>query len=596
MPTQPGVYRMIAADGSVLYVGKAASLRKRVSSYFSRSPREPRLAAMIAQIASIEITIARSEGEALLIENQLIKSLRPRYNILLRDDKSYPWIHIGGGEDFPRIAFHRGGRSVAGRYFGPFPGVVAVRETLNAIHKLFQLRSCEESVFRNRVRPCLQYQIKRCSGPCVGLISAPDYADSLRRAALFLDGKSSELTTELETAMDQASAELQFERAARMRDLIGNLRKVQARHQGEAGEGDLDVLACAIDGGQACVMLLSFRGGLNLGSRSFWPRLNGATDLAEVLAAFVTQHYLAFPPPAEILLDREIADLELIESVLAERASRRVHLRHSVRGERARHLDLARLNAQHALATERTSATAQQGRLAALQVLLGLAAPPQRIECFDISHTQGEATVASCVVFDAEGPVRAQYRRFNIAGITPGDDYAAMHQALLRRFTRGKAEGLLPDLLLIDGGLGQLAQAREVLAGLELDSVVCVGVAKGEARRAGEETLLLGDGRELRPGRESPALQLIQQVRDEAHRFAIAGHRGRRGKARERSVLEDVEGIGARRRVKLLKHFGGLAGLRLAGIEEIARVEGINTELARRVYSALHGPDTGSTQ
>jgi len=595
MTAEPGVYRMLAADGGVLYVGKAASLKKRVSSYFSGSAREPRLAAMIAQIAAIEITVTRSEGEALLVENQLIKSLKPRYNVLLRDDKSFPYVRITAGETFPRIAFHRGSRSDKDRYFGPFPGATAVRETLNAIHKLFLLRSCEDSVFRNRSRPCLQYQIKRCSAPCVGFISASDYALSLRRAALFLDGKNSELTNELGSEMDAAAGLLDFERAARLRDLVGNLRKVQARHHANGDDADLDVLACAIDGGQACVLLLSFRNGMNLGSRSFWPRLNGVDDLAEVLAAFVTQHYLGFPPPREIILDREIADRELIESVLSERAGRSVRLTHLVRGERARHLDLARLNAVHALAAERSSSAAQQRRLTALQVLLELAAPPQRIECFDISHTQGEATVASCVVFDSEGPARAQYRRFNISNIEPGDDYAAMRQALLRRFRRGQAEGILPDLLLIDGGKGQLAQAQDVFAELEVSGITVIGVAKGVERRAGHEALILADGRELRPGADSAGLQLIQQVRDEAHRFAITGHRARRGKARETSVLESIEGIGARRRVKLLKHFGGLAGLKLAGIEEIARVDGINAELARRVYGALHGfEETGS--
>ncbi len=596
MTEEPGVYRMLAGDGSVLYVGKALSLKKRVSSYFNNSPREPRLTAMIAQIASIEITVTRSEGEALLVENQLIKSLRPRYNILLRDDKSYPYIHIGGGEDYPRIAFHRGSRSAKGRYFGPFPGVVAVRETLNAIHKLFQLRSCEASVFRNRTRPCLQYQIKRCSGPCVGLVTPVEYADSVRRTALFLDGKNSELTAELDSEMDRAAAKLEYERAAAIRDLIGNLRKVQTRTSKGANDSELDVLACVVDGGLACVMLLSFRNGLNLGSRSFWPRLNGESDPAVVLAAFVTQHYLGFPPPREIILDREIADIALIDSVLSERAGRAVHLRHAVRGDRARLVDLASLNATHAIAAERSSSAAQQRRLLDLQSMLGLSSAPLRIECFDISHTQGEATVASCVVFNSEGPARALYRRFNIADIAPGDDYAAMHQALLRRFKRGQAEGVLPDVLLIDGGKGQLTQARAVLAELGVTDVVMVGVAKGVERRAGHEALILADGRELRPGAESPALQLIQQVRDEAHRFAISGHRARRSKARDTSVLETVEGIGARRRVKLLKHFGGLAGLKLAGIEEIAHVDGINTELARRVYGALHGAEDASTQ
>ncbi len=592
LPAAPGVYRMLAADGAVLYVGKAAVLRNRVGSYFSGAPREPRLASMISQIAAIEVTVTRSEAEALLLENQLIKSLQPRYNVLLRDDKSYPWIRITR-ESYPRIAFHRGSRSAPGRYFGPFPGTVAVRETLNALHKLFRLRGCEDSVFRNRTRPCLQYQIQRCSGPCVGLIGETEYAESLRRAALFLEGRNDQLAEELAGEMERAAADLAFERAAQLRDLIANLRRVQARQDVEGEHTDLDVLACLVEGGQACVTLLSFRNGLNLGTRNFWPRTNGADDPAEVLGAFVTQHYLAFLPPREVVIDRPIEDAALIETVLSARAGHRVHLRSAVRGQRARYLDLARHNAVHALALERNSRAAQQRRLAELQALLGLEAPPQRIECFDISHTQGEATVASCVVFDADGPVRTQYRRFNIGAIAPGDDYAAMRQALTRRFRRGQAEGVLPDLLLIDGGKGQLAQASEVLAEMAVQGVALLGVAKGEERRAGHETLWLADGRSLRPGADSPALQLIQQVRDEAHRFAITGHRGRRAKARETSVLESVEGIGARRRVKLLRHFGGLAALREAAVDEIARVDGINAELARRVFAALHGQQDG---
>ncbi|MFA5683078.1 MAG: excinuclease ABC subunit UvrC [Lysobacteraceae bacterium] len=591
LSNEPGVYRMLDADGGVLYVGKAASLRKRVGSYFTRSAREPRLAAMIAQIAAIEVTVTHSEGEALILENQLIKTLRPRYNVLLRDDKSYPYIHVGAGEPFPRIGFHRGSRQAAGRYFGPYPSAGAVRETLNALHRLFRLRSCEDSVFRNRQRPCLQYQIGRCSAPCVGLIDEESYADSLRRGALFLEGKSEELQADLTAQMEAAAQALAFERAAQLRDLLANLRQVQSRNQVARDDADLDALACVIEGSQACIAVLSLRGGLNLGTRSHRPRLNGATDPAEVLAAFVTQHYLAFPPPREIILDRPIEDAGLIEEVLRERAGHRVRLRHSVRGERARYRDMARLNAAQTLSSELNNAQAQQRRMTALGELLGLPAAPQRIECFDISHTQGEATVASCVVFDAEGARRSQYRRFNIEGITPGDDYAAMRQALTRRFRRGQAEGVLPDLLLIDGGKGQLAQALAVLAELEVQGVTVVGVAKGEGRRAGHEALIRPDGSELRPGPDSAALHLVQQVRDEAHRFAITGHRGRRAKARETSSLEQIEGIGPRRRARLLKHFGGLAGLKRAAEHDIARVEGIDAGLARRVYAALHGAE-----
>lgn len=585
----PGVYRMYAADDSLLYVGKAGALRKRVSSYFSNTPKTPRILSMLSQVARMDVTVTRSEAEALLLENQLIKSLAPRYNVLLRDDKSYPYVLLTQ-ETWPRIAFHRGPRAIPGRYFGPYPSAGAVRETLNLMQKLFKIRNCEDSVFRNRSRPCLQYQIGRCSAPCVGLVETGSYAESVRQAGLFLDGRSDELTGELSRAMETASEQLEFEEAARLRDLIGSIRSLQARQYVDGHAADLDVLACAMRGSSACVLLLAFRDGRNLGTRTFFPRTNGEESAEEVLAAFVSQYYGEQTPPQEIILDREIPDAELIETALSTSAGRKVQLKWNVRSERAGYLDLARRNAEIALVTELTSRGAQTARSEALQELLGLAEPAQRIECFDISHTMGEATVASCVVFDANGPVRAQYRRFNITGIEPGDDYAAMHQAIERRFRRAVEEGgVLPDVLLIDGGAGQLAQARGVLADLGVDSVVLVGVAKGEERRPGHETLVLADGREVRPGAASPALQLIQQVRDEAHRFAITGHRGKRQKARMTSKLEDIPGIGPRRRASLLKHFGGLAGLKAAGADEIARVEGINAALAERIYANLHG-------
>ena len=608
----PGVYRMYAADDAVLYVGKAASLNKRVASYFTAAPRSLRLHTMISQIARMEVTVTRTEAEALLLENQLIKSLKPRYNVLLRDDKSYPYIYLSTEEATPRIAFFRGARSAPGRFFGPYPSASSVREALNTIHKLFRLRSCEDSVFRNRSRPCLQYQIQRCSAPCVNLIEPEAYRESVRRTELFLDGRADALAEELGSAMERAAAALEFEEAARLRDLIAGLRKVQARQYVDGDRADLDVLACAMEGGSACVMLLSFRDGMNHGTRGFFPRLNGAEDPAEVLSAFVTQYYLEQRPPREIVLGQEIADVGLIEDVLSLQAGVKVQVKTSVRGERARYLELAQRNAALALAAELASNATQRARLDSLQELLGLAAPPQRIECFDISHTQGEATVASCVVFDAEGPVRAQYRRYNIAGVTGGDDFAAMRQVLERRFRRAQEEGaraadaaeagepapadrrgarlgVLPDLLLIDGGKGQLAQALQVMQEAGISGIEVIGVAKGAERRAGHEALIRPDGSELRPGPNSPGLQLIQQVRDEAHRFAITGHRGKRAKARERSRLEDIPGIGARRRAMLLRHFGGLAGLKRAGVEEIARVEGINAALAQRIYHALHG-------
>ncbi|MFA6985163.1 MAG: excinuclease ABC subunit UvrC [Arenimonas sp.] len=593
LTTAPGVYRMIAADGGVLYVGKAASLKKRVANYFRADQPSRRLAAMVAQISRVEITVTRTAGEALLLENQLIKTLRPRYNVLLRDDKSYPYIVLTD-ETWPRIAFHRGPRSIPGRYFGPYPSAGAVRETMDLMQKIFKLRTCEDSVFRNRSRPCLQHQIGRCSAPCVGFVATREYDASVRRAALFLEGRSSEVVDDLTQAMDAASARLEFEQAAQLRDAIAGIRKVQAKQYVEGEQVDMDVLACAIAPGAACVLVLSFRNGMNQGTRPYFPKLNGVDSAEEVLAAFVGQYYLEKRPPREIVLSHPVADLELYEKVFSEQAGRRVEIKPSVRGERARYLQLAQSNAEHALLAQMGSSATQNKRLASLQQILELPVPPQRIECFDISHTMGEATVASCVVFDAEGPVRGQYRRFNIAGITPGDDYAAMHQALERRFKRALEEGVVPDLLLIDGGAGQLAQARDVLAELGVVGVTMIGVAKGVERRPGHEALVFTDGREIHPGVESPGLQLIQQVRDEAHRFAITGHRGRRQKTRETSRLEDIAGIGPRRRASLLKHFGGLSGLKTAGAEEIARVEGVSAALAARIYASLHGLESPS--
>ncbi len=613
LSTAPGVYRMYAADDTLLYVGKAGALRKRVGSYFNGSPKSRRIMMMLAQVARMDVTVTRTEAEALLLENQLIKSLAPRYNVSLRDDKTYPQVLLTR-EQWPRIALHRGPRSVPGRYYGPYPGVGAVRETLNLMHKLFKLRSCEDSVFRNRSRPCLQYQIGRCSAPCVELVAQAEYDESVRRAALFLEGRSDQLADELVQAMQQASDALEFERAARLRDLVASLRSMQNRQYVDGRAADLDVLACATQGASACVLLLAFRDGRNLGTRAFFPRTNGEDSAEEVLGAFVSQYYAEHAPPPEVLLDREIPDAGMIEAALASAAERKVVLKWNVRGERAGYVELASRNAQISLVSELDSRGAQHARSEALRQMLGLAEPVRRVECFDISHTMGEATVASCVVFDAAGPVRAQYRRYNISGIEPGDDYAAMRQAIDRRFRRaleaaemaapdadasdgGRSRAAsrsgdlpaLPDVLLIDGGAGQLAQAQAALADLGVEGVLLLGVAKGVERRAGHEALLLPDGREIRPGAASPALQFIQQVRDEAHRFAITGHRGRRQKARMTSRLEDIPGIGPRRRASLLKHFGGLAGLKAAGEAEIARVEGINAALATRIYANLHG-------
>ena len=581
---------MFDAADELLYVGKAANLQKRVGSYFTKA-LEARIAAMVAQIARIEVTLTRTEGEALLLEAQLIKSLKPRYNVQLRDDKSYPYIHLSGGEDWPRMAFHRGARSGKGKYFGPYPSAFAVRETLDLMQKLFLVRQCEDSYFKNRTRPCLQYQIKRCSAPCVGLVGSEDYADSVRHAAMFLEGKSSIVADELVAQMERASANLAFERAAGLRDQIATLKRIQARHYVQGASADMDVLACRIQNGIACVSVLYFRNGISLGSRDYFPRLALDADEASVLGQFAAQYYLDKPVPEELILSHAIADQALLAEVLGGQVGHKVEIKSSVRAERARFLELAQKNAEGALATRLASNQTSRERLEALRDLLELGETPTRLECFDISHTMGEATVASCVVFGPDGPEKAQYRRFNIAGITPGDDYAAMHQALSRRYARLAAgEGRLPDVLLIDGGGGQVKQALAVLADLGIDSVMVVGVAKGESRRAGHESLILGaSGKTLWPGPESPASHLIQSVRDEAHRFAITGHRARREKARETSKLEDVAGIGAKRRTALLKHFGGLGGVAKAGVEELMQVKGVNRELAERIYAMLHG-------
>ena len=591
LSTSPGVYRYFDEDGDLLYVGKAGNLKKRVGSYFLKPRMEPRIAAMVSQIARVEITITRTEGEALLLESQLIKSLKPRYNILLRDDKSYPYIYLSAGEDYPRLAFHRGARNMRGRYFGPYPSTFAVRESLNLMQKLFKVRQCEDSYFKNRSRPCLQHQIGRCTAPCVQLVTVDDYRNDVRHAEMFLEGRSSAVIDELAGQMEQASKSLQFERAASFRDQVAALRKLQAEHHVQGASADMDVLACCIEAGMACVSVLFFRNGISLGTRDFFPRLPLDAEPFDVLEQFIAQYYLDRPVPRELILGETLPTQQILGEMLAQQSGHAVELKSSVRGERARFLQMAERNAQASLTARLASRQTLGARFDDLQKLLELDEPPRRIECFDISHTMGELTVASCVVFGPEGPEKSHYRRFNITGITGGDDYAAMHQALVRRFRKvAEGEGARPDVLLIDGGSGQVAQALDVLRELGVSGIHVVGVAKGPGRRAGEETLILADsGRNLHPGPASPALHLVAAVRDEAHRFAITGHRKRREKARERSVLEDVPGVGARRRSALLKAFGGLQGVEAAGVEELTRVKGIDRGLAERIYAALHG-------
>ncbi|MGH8111342.1 MAG: excinuclease ABC subunit UvrC [Rhodanobacteraceae bacterium] len=590
LTTSPGVYRMFAADDSLLYVGKARNLKKRVGNYFLKPQLEPRIASMVSQIARMEVTLTRTESEALLLEAQLIKSLKPRYNIMLRDDKSYPYIFVSE-DPFPRIAFHRGAKRDKGRYFGPFPSATAVRASIDVMQKVFKIRTCTNSYFRDRTRPCLLYQIGRCSAPCVALIDKDEYAEDVRHAVMFLEGRSDSIVTELAARMDAASGRQEYERAGKFRDQIAMLRSLQAYHFVRGASADMDVFACRMEAGLACVSVLFFRNGVGLGSRNHFPKLSLDATPEAVLGQFLAQYYLDQPAPAEVVCDREPADAEALAEVLASRREQGVELKWRVRGERARFVEMAGRNADAALLARLSSRQTLRTRFDALRELLGLDEVPMRLECFDISHTMGEATVASCVVFGPEGSQKQHYRRFNIRGITGGDDYAAMRQALERRFRPlARGEGEAPDLLLIDGGRGQVAQALEVLRELGLDGIRVVGVAKGPSRREGEETLVLGDsGRELEPGPDSPALHLIDAVRDESHRFAITGHRRRREKARERGVLEDVPGIGAMRRRALLKAFGGHAGVMGAGVEELCRVRGINRELAERIHAFLHG-------
>lgn len=591
LPEQPGVYRMLDSTGVVIYVGKARRLRRRVSSYFSRSHKDAKTTAMVAQVAEVEFTLTHTEAEALILENTLIKQHNPRYNILLRDDKSYPYIQLTVQQTFPRLGSYRGARRREGRSFGPFPSAGAVRSTLSHLQKIFPVRQCQDSFFAHRSRPCLQYQIKRCTAPCVGLISEEDYARDVDQAIRFLEGRSSEVIDELVSQMEAAAERLEFERAAVLRNRIASLRRVQERQYMEGGQGDLDVVACASQGRTVCVQVFVFRNGQLLGNRAHFPRIPGESDEAEVMSAFLARHYLGHETPREILLGSAVSEPELIEQALSEACGHAVQLRTVVRGDRRHWVEMAVNNARAALQTRLASQGGQAQRVLDLEQALGLDSGLQRIECFDISHTMGESTVASCVVFNREGPLKSAYRRFNIEGVTAGDDYAAMHQALTRRFERlRRGEGERPDVLIIDGGAGQLSQAMQVLDDLQVEGMVVLGMAKGPERKDGFERLILGDSGELLElPRDAPARLLLQQVRDEAHRFAISGHRARRARARTTSSLESIPGLGPKRRQLLLKQFGGLRGVARAGIEDLASVKGVSNALARRIYEAFHG-------
>jgi excinuclease ABC subunit C len=590
LTTRPGVYRMLSAKGEIMYVGKARNLKSRVGSYFAGKGLNAKTMAMVEQIAAIEVTATASDTEALLLEFNLIKQHRPRYNISLRDDKTFPFLYLSTQQPFPRLSFYRGSRKMPGRFFGPYPSARATRETQLLLQKLFKLRTCEDTFFANRTRPCLQYQIKRCSGPCVGLVDEHGYGQDVKDAIAVLEGRDRELRDDLAARMEVAAANLEFEKAARLRDQVSAIKEIQAsQSMTRLAEQDIDAVALVSEGGRHCVAVVYLRGGRNLGSTSYFPRA-GLAESGELLSAFLAQYYLTREVPSEILVSEEIEDADVLEQAFSERAGRAVAIRPRVRGVRARWLEMARSNAELGLRMREATAATVAEQLAGIAAALGMPASPRRIECFDVSHTMGESTVASCVVCGPEGPIKSDYRRFNIEGVAAGDDYGAMRQALERRYSRLKREeAVLPDLLLIDGGPGQLAQAEAVLAELGISGMTLVGVAKGADRRVGQERLFLAgqDVPTILPA-DSSALHLIQRIRDEAHRFAITGHRQRRAKARTESILETVTGLGPTKRRELLRQFGGLQGVTRASVEDLAKVRGISTQLAEQVYATLH--------
>jgi excinuclease ABC subunit C len=590
LPKRPGVYRMYGAGQELLYVGKARSLRDRVATYFAARNVDPKVQALVAQISAIEVTLTNSETEALLLEYNLIKAHKPRFNIVLRDDKSFPYIHLYVEHDFPRLEFYRGARNAPGRYFGPFPNAGAVRDTLNQLQKLFRIRNCADSFFANRSRPCLQHQIGRCSAPCVGLITREVYAQDIAAAVKVLDGRSEEVNSELEARMDEAGSRLQFERAAQIRDQLAALKRIQAQQVVNAESArDLDVFVIVGEGGEYAVSIMVMRAGRNLGVSSYFPRAVLA-EPHEALASFIMQYYADGLPPTEVLLGSPIEEIDALGEALSSRAGHTVEVRHPQRGLGVRWVELTRENAQQALRMHFAQRAGMEEMLADLAAELDLPEPPRRLECFDISHTGGEGTVASCVVFGPEGPLKKEYRRFNIRGVAPGDDYGALRQALERRY-RHVREGEVPapDVLLIDGGLGQISQVHEVITELGFGELALIGVAKGPDRKPGQERVFVyGASAPIVPAAHGPASRLIQRIRDEAHRFAITGHRRKRARRYNESVLEVVPGLGPAKRRALLKHFGGLQGVMRAGVADLTHVSGIGAALARALYDHLH--------
>lgn len=588
----PGVYQMYDAEGAILYVGKAKNLKNRLSSYFRNTGLSPKTQALVKRIHSIEVTVAPSEAEALVLEHNLIKSQKPPFNILLRDDKSYPYIFISEGEPYPKLSFHRGPKKKKGQYFGPFPNASAVKETLNFLQRTFRVRQCEDSVFRNRTRPCLQYQIDRCTGPCVEAISKEDYAVDIAHTAMFLDGKSEVLQKELQREMEVASQQLNFEKAALVRDQITDLRQVQAQQVMEAGYSNQDVVACVSESGAHCIHILYVRQGRIVGSKSYLPKTKLESNEEEVLSAFLAHHYLggsAMDTPPHIIVSHKLEDLQAINEAIQTSTGKALKLTHNVRTYRAKWLAMALEAARQNLKNHLNNKQTLVSRFESLQDLLSLDELPNRIECFDISHSSGELTVGSCVVFDQNGAKKSDYRRFNIEGITAGDDYAAMEQVLTRRYTRlQKESSKMPDLVLIDGGKGQLSKAKEVIGELGITDMLLIGVAKGTTRKPGFETLVFPSGDERTLKGDEPALHLIQQVRDEAHRFAITGHKQRRDKKRRTSVLEGIPGVGPKRRKDLLTHFGGLQEVMRANVDDLAKAPSISKKMAQEIYNVLH--------
>ena len=593
LPRRPGVYRMYNSDRELLYVGKARSLRDRVGSYFVAGNVNPKVHALVQQIGAIEVTVTNSETDALLLEYNLIKAHKPRFNITLRDDKSFPFIQLAVEHDFPRLSFYRGPKTPPNRYFGPFPGAGAVKDTLNQLQRLFHIRNCRDSFFANRSRPCLQHQIGRCSAPCVGLIEKDAYGQDIDAALKVLEGRSVEVNADLQARMERASERLEFERAAEIRDQLAALKRIQAQQivTGE-GERDVDVVSIVGEPGEYSVSVMLVRGGRNLGTTSYFPRA-ALAEPPEALSSFLMQYYSTQEPPAEVLVGLPLEDIDALSQALTARAGHNVGVRCPSRGLGVRWIELSKENATQALRMRLARKQGMEEMLVALAAELDLPEAPQRIECFDISHTGGEGTVASCVVFGPEGPLKKEYRRFNITGVTPGDDYGALRQALERRYARIR-EGEIPrpDLLLIDGGLGQIAQVHEVLEPMGFGDLMLVGVAKGPDRKPGQERLFIYGAEAPRiPEAHSPASRLVQRVRDEAHRFAITGHRRKRAKRYSESVLEAVPGLGPAKRRSLLKHFGGLQGVMRAGVADIEQAAGIGASLARSIYDHLHPGD-----